>query len=806
MVPHNLQTLAQAIADDVEIDWASAEATSDPSEREAVRQLRLVASISRTARNLALTWGPFEVRETIGHGTSGTVYRAWDPKLEREVALKLLHEAPDPQAQGAIHEARLLATVEHPNIVPVYGADVHEGRAGIWMKFIHGKTLKDMLVERGPFGADEAALIGRDICSALAMVHQQGLLHRDIKAQNVMREVGGQTLLMDFGSGQRIAVAAEDVMRGTPAYLAPEVVAGAPATPQSDIYSVAVLLNHLVSGEFPVTATSWAELATKHASGSRRLLRDARPDLPEWFVCAVDQGLAANPAERPATAGAMSSLLTFKRHRSRANASVAVASAALLLAIVGFAVATWNRPLASAPSARSSVAIAPFENLTGAAELDYLGLGLAGQVGARLSSLAALRVVVPSGTIKADGGRDLATQLGVQAALACQIRGSAERVRLGCHLRDAESTHVIWASTADYRVEDVVALESEIARRVASILTGSDARTPAMKASVSPEALSLYLKGRYEWSFRTEESLNRSVNFHLAALRAAPNFALAYSGLADAYTLLGAYGHLPRTVSYARALEAAERAVALDTTLAEIHFSLGYAQKNTFKWTDAEVSFRRGLELNPDSSTGHHWFSIYLSQMGRFAEAITEAKLAISLDPSSLAARTNFATLLMMARRYRDAISAWEECVQLGSNQVNTYRAMSKAHLYVGDRARALELADAAERRVATGAANEELKADLAYIYASAGRREDALALADELELRYRTAGEGIAGSIAAIYTGLGDHDKAFTWLDAAQREQDPELGYLLVDPKWDPLRADTRFRSALVNTGFPVK
>jgi tetratricopeptide (TPR) repeat protein len=323
---------------------------------------------------------------------------------------------------------------------------------------------------------------------------------------------------------------------------------------------------------------------------------------------------------------------------------------------------------------------------------------------------------------------------------------------------------------------------------------------------VSAEALSIYLKGRHEWTFRTEESLNRSISHYQAAIRIAPDFALAYSGLADAYTLLGAYGFLARPFAYGRALEAAERAVALDATLPESHFSLGYAQKNRFDWAAAEASFRRGLELNPDSSTGHHWYSIYLSQMGRFTEAIAEAKLAMSLDASSLAARTNFAALLMMARRYRDAIAEWESCIQLGSNQVNTYRAISKAYLYVGDQERALEFADSAVRRAESGAADEELKADLAYVYASAGRADEAVAIANELVLRYRAAGESIAGSIAAVYTALGDHEEAFAFLTRAQQEHDPELGYLLVDPKWDPLRKDARFQTALVNLGFPVK
>lgn len=802
MTPSNLDAIAQAVAEETELDWLAVEASADPAESEAIRQLRLVASIAQSARQLTARWGPFELRNQIGHGTFGTVYRAWDPKVDREVALKLLNAAAGPVSDvGTIQEARLLATAEHPNIVPVYGADVHEGRVGIWMKFIHGRTLKDILCEQGPFGAWEAALIGRDLCDALGVVHKCGLIHRDLKAQNVMREIGGRVVLMDFGAGQPLAAAKDEPLRGSPAYLAPELLAGQPATPRSDLYSLAVLLYHLVSGDFPVVATSWDDLRTKHARNERRSLKAIRPDLPKWFVDAVDRGLAADPEQRPATAAELSRLLEPARQRPRlvGVATFAIGIAVLLTAVYG--TWAWSRRTVPASARLSSMAILPFENLTGASDLDFLSHGLPRRIGTRLSALSGLKVIVPSNTIKTAGSGGPGGDLGVESSLICQLTGTVQQVRLRCDLGDTRSHQVI--QTDEHRVDDIAALESELAHRVAFVLKGSlsgdeDARLAG--SAVPPAALSLYLRGRHEWSLRTEDSLNRSIKYYQEALRVAPAFAPAHSGLADAYTLLGAYGFMSRPRANTLAFEAAARAVALDAMLPESHFSMGYAYKNRFEWSAAEASFRRGLELNPDASTGHHWFSIYLSQRGRFADALAEARLAITLDPSSLAARTNFATLLLMARRYRDSIAQWEACIALGSDQVNTYRAMSKAYVYLHDRPHALQFADAARERGQSGAADEELKADLGYVYAETGRRAEAIALADELVLRYRSAGEGIAGSIAAVYTGLGDREQAFHWLAIAEREQDPELGYLLVDPKWDPLRGDGRFHRALVN------
>src|SRR5499427_4488512 len=197
-------------------------------------------------------WGLLECRRKIAGGRFGTVHLAWDPALEREVALKVLQAAG--RSHIVIQEGRLLARVRHPNVVTVYGIDEYEGTVGLWMEWVEGLTLTQVLTARGLLGGHEAALIGVDVCRALAAVHKAGLLHRDIKAQNVMREAGGRVVLMDFGAGEvrNEAASAEPRAIGTPLYLAPELFEGKPATIASDIYSLGVLLYHLMTGRYPV--------------------------------------------------------------------------------------------------------------------------------------------------------------------------------------------------------------------------------------------------------------------------------------------------------------------------------------------------------------------------------------------------------------------------------------------------------------------------------------------------------------------------------------------------------------------------
>jgi len=332
-----LNAAARAIADGDPVDWDGLESTVRDDDRAVVPQFRLVARIAEVHRSLSdpvpprapalsatlgepeasvpAVWGPLVLLERIGSGAYGDVYRARDPRLDREVALKLLRSdrrTADATGDGVINEARLLARVRHPHVVTVHGADLFDGRVGLWMEFIHGRSLEDEIRDRGPVSAEEAAVIGLDLCGALAAVHQSGLVHRDVKAGNVMRENGGRIVLMDFGTGCEQPDPVEPArtgFAGTPLYTAPEVLAGQPATATSDIYSLGVLLYHLVTGAYPVTAHALDDLREAHRRGERRPLRDARSDLPGAFVAVVERALAPDPGDRFPSAGAVETAL-----------------------------------------------------------------------------------------------------------------------------------------------------------------------------------------------------------------------------------------------------------------------------------------------------------------------------------------------------------------------------------------------------------------------------------------------------------------------------------------------------------------
>jgi hypothetical protein len=331
----------EKVADGNRVDWDVSESGAlNTDERESLKWLKVLNEIAALHRSthesfdeldgvrvaptpspsavavesVASTWGRYQLVEKVGEGSFGSVYRAWDPKLERQVALKILHPhiADTGLTERLVREGRALARVRHINVVSVFDVESHEGRVGLCMDFVRGQTLEGVLRTQGTFGAMEAALVGQDVCRALGAVHQAGLVHRDIKAKNVMREETGRIVLMDFGTGREVRALQEGQghdMSGTPLYMAPEVLDGAPASIQSDIYSVGVLLYYLVTSEYPVTAASLERLRAAHREGPRRSLAETRPDLPMPLVRVIEQALAANTHDRfPSTEAMLEAL------------------------------------------------------------------------------------------------------------------------------------------------------------------------------------------------------------------------------------------------------------------------------------------------------------------------------------------------------------------------------------------------------------------------------------------------------------------------------------------------------------------
>lgn len=845
-----LLKLAESIADGAAVDWEAAETGATAEERAVIRQLRVLSEVAVLHRSLPASpddwrapaqssrrpttpaignWGHLVLLERLGRGTSGEVYRAWDRQLEREVALKLLRTADgaDPQVERITREGRLLARVRHPHVITVYGVGVHDGRAGLWMELVRGATLEQTLAARGPFSAREAALIGIDLCRALAAVHAAGLIHRDVKAQNVLREDGGRTVLMDLGTGREtgpVSPRAVD-MTGTPLYLAPEILEGGPASARTDIYSAGVLLYRLVTGTFPVRATSIEELHTAHVNGQGVRLRDVRPDLPTPFVSAVDRATAGDPARRQASAGALEAdlvrALDAPVRPRRSNWRRIAAFTAMVLAVAGLAAVAspWVRAR-FAPSAAPirSIAVLPLANLSGDPAQEYFADGMTDELISTLGRLDGVDVISRTSVMRFKGStkplREIAAALGADAVLEGSVlvsrgRGSAApaTVRINARLVHAGTDVQRWSRTFETVVADVLTLQSQVADAVASGIRGrlasprrqgAETRATAAAPQQDFSAFDLYLRGRYYWNMRTEEGMKRSLQYFQEAVDRDESFARAHAGIADAYSLLGWLSLMPRAEASERATEAASRAIALDGSLGETYASLALAQMARMRWDDAAASFRRAILLAPSYASAHHWYSAYLAQAGRLPEALAEIDRAVSLDPLSISVGSQRGAILLMARRYDEAIGQLEETLRRNPGVPRTHVILADAFALRGEHDRATA---EIEQAIASGGKGLELRAHLGFIHASAGRRAEALEIIDELSAAYDRREETAAGGAAAVYAGLGDRQNAIRWLERARVAGDPWILYLKVHPRWDGLRNDSGFERLLATT-----
>lgn len=367
-----LRDLGLSASDGGDANWdeiqASAGGALDRRLVEDMRALSLIGAYYRKRRRededaaapSSDLWGDLQIVEEIGRGSYGTVFRARDTRLGREIALKVIRasEGDEGIRSSILREGERMARVKHPNLVTIFGVQIREGQIGLAMESIRGTTLHDLVAARGRLGAREAVLLGCDLCGAIAALHAAGLIHRDIKAGNVMREEGGRVVLMDLGAGaelRSIAQAAEGRTSGTPLYMAPEVLAGGAASAQSDIYSLGVLLYYAVTGSYPVTGDSLAELRRRHALGERTRLRDQRPDLPGPFVAVIERAIAPEPADRFKSAGEMEqSLLSALGGRPSVGGETQTAMARPLRSL------SWRSRIAAAAGASALALILLF--------------------------------------------------------------------------------------------------------------------------------------------------------------------------------------------------------------------------------------------------------------------------------------------------------------------------------------------------------------------------------------------------------------------------------------------------------------
>lgn len=727
----------------------------------------------------------YEVEREVGQGGMARVYLARDLKHDRQVALKVISSdvAVGMASERFLREIQICARLTHPHILPLLDSGDAGGQPFYAMPFVNGESIRERLVRAGRFPVDDAVFLVREVADALNYAHAAGVLHRDIKPENVLI-LGTHAVVLDFGVGRAISAASEQAsditmagqVVGTPAYMSPEqAAADGNQDGRSDEYSLAVMLYEMLSGAQPFQgATAQAVMAKRFFETPPRVTM-ARPDVPDHVADAIVRALAREPADRYATVG------DFGRALGAAG--------------------TGTRSIAPQAAALPSIAVVPFANVGNHPDNEFLSDGITDEVISALSRLRTLRVAARTSSYAIRDQREdvaaIGARLKVDSLLEGSVQRSGDRIRIKARLVKVSDGFQVWADQFDRALDDIFAIQDAISAAIvgaleATILTGVHQAIPAAPAiATNAAAYEFFLKGGFALNKRTEASLAHAVDLFTTSINADPIYAPAYAGLADAYVLLCAYGVSDPRMAMPLARLNAERALALDPSLAGPHATLArIAGEYEHDWAAAEAEYARALTLDPTHVAALQSRSINLFvPLQRLADAAADIERARVLDPLSPVVGMTAALVRVMS-------GDEDGGMQLFAEQIAADPAFGMAHFFHAMALAAVgRVADAkasVDRAIALTGGSSEMLSLLAQANAALGDTAGAEADLAVLESR-RSERYTPAAMIAKVYIALGRHDEAMEWLRTAQREREIELVYLLAKVAYAPLhrRAD---------------
>ncbi len=794
----------------------------------------------------------YRIGEKIGEGGQGAVFKATDTTLDRVVVIKLL--PPELNARQANlarfeREAKLASSLDHPNICTIYGLHKAEDVQFIAMQYVDGRNVRQ-LVNGIPLELTSALSVAIQVADALAAAHGRGIIHRDIKAGNVMVTDSGVVKVLDFGLAKLIEGPTEGsvdpqltevgVPYGTSTYAAPEQAQGLKVDHRADIFSAGVLLYEMLAGTWPFRGRTALDVRYAVVHDTPKPIAEARgehsPFLPRLQTI-LDRALAKEPDQRyqnvvdfrddlqavlweiqgdstPSTTGSGTikhipprqvvqhkGLLASLSHKR----PIAAAGIVILLAL---AIVLYWSFFNRSSAAIDSLAVLPFTNGSSDPNNEYLSDGITESLINSLSQLPYLKVKSRNTVFHYKGrNNDLAKvgkELGVRALLAGRVVQRGDDLTVSVELIDTLDDSQIWGEQYGRKISEVVALPAEISRDVSEKLrlrlSGVEQKQLVRHYATNSEAYRLYLQGRYNWNKRTAEGLQKGIEYFNQAIGEDRNYALAYSGLADCYALLNVYNVTPAIASYTQAQAAAKQALAIDDSIAEAHASLAFVDyRYDWKWQEAEEQFKQAIKLNPNYATAHQWYSAFLAASGRHNEAVAEVRRARELEPFSLTIYADLVRHLYYARRYDEAS---QECAKL----LEMDSGFARGHIELGQiltqKGMKEEAVKEFQKALSISENNIAALTDLGHALAAAGKKSEALKVLDRLnELSKKQYVSPFHSAV--IYAGLDEKQRAIEWLEKSRDERFNWIPFIQVDPVFDGIRSDSRFREILKSVGL---
>ncbi len=745
--------------------------------------------------------GRYQVLEELGRGGMGKVYKVFDKEIKEKIALKLL--SPEIASDERIierfrNELKLARQVSHRYVCRMFDLNKEEGAYYITMEYISGEDLKSMIKMMGPMSSGKAVIIIKQVCKGLREAHRRGIAHLDLKPQNIMIDKEGSVRIMDFGIARSLKTEVKPekgVLIGTPEYMSPEQVLGKDVDHRSDIYSLGVILYEMLTGEVPFEGDTPMSVAQKQKSMAPPDPRNINAQIPEELSRLILRCLEKDRGKRYQDA---EEVLEEIRQIQKG-------------------VPTTDRILPEGKTDtekivekrwENSIAVLPFADLSPTKDQEYFCDGLAEELISTLGKIDQLKVASRTSAFQFKGkGHDIqeiGAKLKVQAVLEGSVRKAGDKLRITVQLVNVDDGFRLWSEKYDRDLKDIFAIQDEISLAIVDSLKvkllSKEKEAIIKRSTESTEAYKLYLKGRYFWNRRYEGGLQKAIEFFQQAIEKDPHYALAYTGIADSYSLLGHYGFLPPREASPKAKAAAEKALEIDDKLAEAHASMGRIRLHfDWDWNAAEEELKKAIELNPNYPTALEWYSLYLMIMGRFDEAVKQAKHALEMDPLSLIINAVLGGTYYFAGREDEAMEQFRKTVEIDPNFSLTYLFQAGA-LSAQDKLE--ESVESLKRLVFLTAGSPFALGYLGGGLAMMNEKEEALKLLDQLnELSKKRYVSPFY--IAMVNFGLGDKKKLFEYLEKACEARESFLAFINTWPLFDSLRSEPRFKALLKKMGF---
>ena len=778
--------------------------------------------------------GHYEVIAPIGSGGMGEVYLARDKNLDRRVALKLLSPSDnttDQRFRRFIQEAKAASALNHPNIAHIYEIGEADGTPFIAMEYVEGRSLQQRLTDE-PLNTPDVLQIACQIADGLSEAHNAGIIHRDIKASNIMLTSRGQVKVLDFGLAKirrdgddststdldTQLKTAPHVVMGTLPYMSPEQAIGHQLDHRTDIFSLGVVLYQLITRRLPFSGKTASETANLIATAQPEPISRFNNTVPSELERIIRKCLEKEPQRRYQTAADLAADLENLKRDTQTNASLRTADdspravkpyrlAAIALVVVIALLACFAlyksyagiKPTSEGTGV-GSIAVLPFENVSGDQNTDYLSDGITESIINSLSQIPNMRVMARTTMFRYKGKnadpQAVGRELGVDAVVTGKALQQGDTLVIQAELVKVLDGSQVWGDRFNRKLSDVLAIQDEISRQIADKLrlrlTGEQEQLLTKRYTDNSAAYDLYLKGQFAYRKLSEPDLLESIDYFERAIAIDPNYALAYVGIANSYfSLGGVLGFRSPAEVLPKAREAATKALDLDDKLANAHHAMANCKLYfDWNWNDAEREIKTALALNPNYSPTHNTYGTLLQSRGLVNEAWEERKLARKFDPLSPFAVADVGYPLYYARRFDEAISAYREALQIDPNFAWAHLWIGQAYVQKGQNREAIE-----EIKEAVRLSNGDVRmlSTLAHAYAVSGNRTEALKILGDLQKisqqRYVSP-----YFIAVIYVGLADDDRALEWLEKAYQERHPYLILLKVEPVFDGLRKNPRF------------